>query len=83
MPDAAGRGGREQVLFHVHAYDWNCPQHITPRFTAEEFDVAVDPLRTELTRLRAENAALRGRLDGATTSGAPARAGTREPSDTW
>lgn len=25
------------VLFHVVAYDWNCPQHITPRFTQEEW----------------------------------------------
>ncbi|MDA0692742.1 MAG: pyridoxamine 5'-phosphate oxidase family protein [Nitrospinae bacterium] len=25
------------ITFKVHAFDWNCPQHITPRFTAEEF----------------------------------------------
>lgn len=25
------------VLFHVVAFDWNCPQHITPRFTLDEF----------------------------------------------
>ncbi len=24
------------VLLHVKAFDWNCPQHITPRFTLEE-----------------------------------------------
>ena len=24
------------VVFHVVAFDWNCPQHITPRFTIEE-----------------------------------------------
>ncbi len=24
------------VLIRVEAYDWNCPQHITPRFTLEE-----------------------------------------------
>lgn len=23
-------------LYHIDAYDWNCPQHITPRFTVEE-----------------------------------------------
>lgn len=27
------------VLFHVVAFDWNCPQHITPRFTAEEWSM--------------------------------------------
>jgi predicted pyridoxine 5'-phosphate oxidase superfamily flavin-nucleotide-binding protein len=25
------------VIFKVQAYDWNCPQHITPRYTMEEF----------------------------------------------
>jgi predicted pyridoxine 5'-phosphate oxidase superfamily flavin-nucleotide-binding protein len=24
------------VIFKVQAYDWNCPQHITPRYTADE-----------------------------------------------
>ena len=24
------------ILFDIKAYDWNCPQHITPRYTAEE-----------------------------------------------
>ena len=64
---APGTDGRVEriVLFHVHAYDWNCQQHITPRFTAEEFDVALGPLRGELARLRAENDVLRTRVDGA------------------
>mgnify|MGYP005664219495 CR=1 FL=1 len=25
------------LLFHIKAYDWNCKQHITPRFTLEEY----------------------------------------------
>jgi len=25
-------------VFHVKAYDWNCNDHITPRFTREEFE---------------------------------------------
>ena len=25
------------VFFHVVAFDWNCPQHITPRFTEAEW----------------------------------------------
>ena len=24
-------------VIHVEAFDWNCPQHITPRYTEEEF----------------------------------------------
>ena len=30
------------VLFHVVAFDWNCPKHITPRFTEAEWS-AVRP----------------------------------------
>jgi predicted pyridoxine 5'-phosphate oxidase superfamily flavin-nucleotide-binding protein len=25
------------VVFHLKAFDWNCPQHINPRYTLEEF----------------------------------------------
>ncbi|MGI9543475.1 MAG: pyridoxamine 5'-phosphate oxidase family protein [Cyclobacteriaceae bacterium] len=25
------------VVFHIKAFDWNCPQHISQRFTVEEF----------------------------------------------
>jgi len=24
------------IVFKVHAFDWNCPQHIIPRYTQEE-----------------------------------------------
>ena len=34
-PSYPGRVERV-VLLHVVAFDWNCPQHITPRFTDEE-----------------------------------------------
>ena len=26
------------ILFKIQAYDWNCPQHITPRYTVEEIE---------------------------------------------
>lgn len=35
-PDYRGKVER-LMIFTVQAFDWNCPQHITPRFTAEEF----------------------------------------------
>ena len=28
------------MVLHVRAYDWNCPQHITPRYTMEEITEA-------------------------------------------
>jgi uncharacterized protein len=28
------------MVLHIEAYDWNCPQHITPRYTVEEIESA-------------------------------------------
>lgn len=46
-------------LLHLDAFDWNCPQHITPRFTENEIAAAVAPLQTRLAELEAENRMLR------------------------
>jgi predicted pyridoxine 5'-phosphate oxidase superfamily flavin-nucleotide-binding protein len=46
----------------LEAFDWNCPQHITPRFTETEIAEAVRPLRERLALLETENAALKARL---------------------
>lgn len=50
------------VVVRVHGYDWNCPQHITPRFTADELRPALAPIEEELERLRDDNARLRAAL---------------------
>ena len=50
------------LLFHLDAFDWNCPQHITPRFTEAEIDAALAPVRERLAQLEAENKALREKL---------------------
>lgn len=50
----------------LESFDWNCPQHITPRFTEEEVNEAVRPLRDRLGALEAEIAGLRARLASAT-----------------
>ncbi len=47
----------------LHAFDWNCSQHITPRFTAAEIETAIAPLRDRLRELEAENARLRGKQE--------------------
>ena len=52
------------VLVSVEAFDWNCPQHITPRFTAAELEPHVAPLQRRLSALEAENAQLREKLEG-------------------
>lgn len=41
------------VVLDVEAFDWNCPQHITPRFTAEEVDGRVQPLLDRIAELEA------------------------------
>ena len=50
-PDARIERGLEIA---VEAFDWNCPQHITPRFTLPEIDEAVAPLRARIAALEAE-----------------------------
>jgi hypothetical protein len=46
----------------LEAFDWNCRQHITPRFTEQEIADAVQPLRDRLASLEADNATLRTRF---------------------
>ncbi|HRI04692.1 MAG TPA: pyridoxamine 5'-phosphate oxidase family protein [Pyrinomonadaceae bacterium] len=58
MPDYAAKIERVMVL-HVTAYDWNCPQHITPRFTLEEIEAGTKPLHDRIAELEAELAALK------------------------
>lgn len=58
MPDYKAKVERAMVL-HLEAFDWNCPQHITPRFTEAELAGALEPFRQRLAALEAENARLR------------------------
>lgn len=51
------------ALIDVEAFDWNCPQHITPRFTAEDIERAAQPLRDRITQLETDITRLRGGID--------------------
>ncbi|MGB8889398.1 MAG: pyridoxamine 5'-phosphate oxidase family protein [Candidatus Korobacteraceae bacterium] len=51
------------VTIHVEAFDWNCPQHITPRYTQEELEEVLAPVRRRLAALEEENARLRSTFD--------------------
>ena len=42
---------KRAAVITVEAFDWNCPQHITPRFTEAEIDEGVAPLHAEIERL--------------------------------
>jgi len=58
---ATATDGRAEriVRIRVEGIDWNCPQHITPRWSAAELEPALAPLRARLAELEAENARLR------------------------
>ena len=56
----------ERVLvFHVKAWDVNCTQHIRQRFTPEEFEPVVQPLRDRIAELKGQNSELADRLAAA------------------
>ena len=39
------------ALIDVAAFDWNCPQHITQRFTLDKVEAAARPLRERIAAL--------------------------------
>ncbi len=59
-----GYRAKPQRLFvlHLEAFAWNCPQHITPRFTEQEIAEALAPVRARIAQLEAENKMLRDKL---------------------
>jgi predicted pyridoxine 5'-phosphate oxidase superfamily flavin-nucleotide-binding protein len=61
LPDYRAVVERAFVL-HLEAFDWNCPQHITRRFTEAEIAEASAPLTLHLAELEAENESLRAAL---------------------
>jgi uncharacterized protein len=64
LTDAAYKAKLERIFrLRLQNFDWNCQQHITPRFTEQEIAQAIYPLREHLARLESENAALRARLE--------------------
>lgn len=53
LPSYRARVERAFIIT-IEAYDWNCPQHITPRFTEAQVQEAVAPLHAEIASLKAE-----------------------------
>jgi len=62
-------------VIRVEAFDWNCPQHITPRFTVDEIRDVLAPIETRMQELEQENERLRQELVK------PGFRGRIEPSD--
>jgi uncharacterized protein len=47
------------IILKVEAFDWNCPQHITPRYTIDEVRQMTRPLNEHIEKLEKEIAQLR------------------------
>lgn len=56
LPNYRARVER-MALFDVEAFDWNCPQHITQRFTTVQVEAVAAPLRARIAQLERELAA--------------------------
>lgn len=54
------------VIVQVAAFDWNCQQHITPRYTLDELRPQIDGLQHQLAALQSENSELRLLLEART-----------------
>ncbi|WP_048646937.1 pyridoxamine 5'-phosphate oxidase family protein [Nitratireductor soli] len=53
MPDYRARIERG-ILITIEGFDWNCPQHITERYTLEETRAVMAPLTARIAELEAE-----------------------------
>ncbi len=53
VPDYKAKIERALIL-HVEAFDWNCPQHITQRYTMDEIKQMVAPMNEHIAKLEAE-----------------------------
>ena len=42
------------VFIDVVSFDWNCPKYITPRYSSEEVNELVGPLKTRIAELEAQ-----------------------------
>jgi len=49
-------------VIRVDAFDWNCPQHITPRYTSDQIKDALAPIERRMQDLAEENQRLRAQL---------------------
>lgn len=65
--ETEGQGRIERVMtIRIAAWDWNCPQFITPRFDMAEmtglFEPELSRMATQIAELEAENADLRDQI---------------------
>jgi predicted pyridoxine 5'-phosphate oxidase superfamily flavin-nucleotide-binding protein len=55
LADPKLRSSVERLVFiDVVSFDWNCPKYITPRYSAEEVEEYVGPLKSRIAELEAK-----------------------------
>lgn len=50
------------MIFKIQAYDWNCPQHITPKYSVSEIEELLEPQKQYIKTLEQEVKALKEKL---------------------
>jgi predicted pyridoxine 5'-phosphate oxidase superfamily flavin-nucleotide-binding protein len=55
------------MVFDIEAYDWNCPQHITPRYTLEDIDEFLSVQQDHIKQLKEEVKSLQDKIKELTT----------------
>lgn len=50
------------IVITLEGFDWNCPQHITPRYSGAEIKDMFGPMQARIRALEEENEVLRARL---------------------
>lgn len=50
------------MVFKIKAYDWNCPQHITPKYSVAEIEELLEPQKQYIKTLEQELKALKEKL---------------------
>jgi uncharacterized protein len=58
--EAYGAKVERGFVIDIEAYDWNCPQHITPRYTQRDIAEIVAPLQQRIVELEAISAKVAG-----------------------
>ncbi|SDX54292.1 hypothetical protein SAMN05444358_10735 [Ruegeria halocynthiae] len=70
ITEGAEAGAERAAIIKVEALDWNCPRHITPRFTEAELRPHLNTLGQQLAVLQTENQRLQRELDELRAAGA-------------
>ncbi len=74
VADPGYKAAIERVfVIHVEAFDWNCPQHITPRYTEDQIREMLGPAEKKMQELQNENERLKKEIALLSAKSSPKR----------